>query len=48
MLCFFKHDNVSKFKVILKSLIKPNCKMELSVTDLFLLFLLNYRISKML
>lgn len=34
MLCFFKHDNVSKFKVILKSLRKPKCKMELSVTEM--------------
>lgn len=33
MLCFFKHDNVSKFKVILKSLRKLKCKMELSVTE---------------
>lgn len=33
MLCFFKHDNVSKFKVILKSSIKPNCKVKLSIME---------------
>lgn len=47
MLCFFKHDNVSKFKVILKSLIKPNCKMELSITEVNF-FILSYTISQML
>lgn len=33
MLCFFKHDNVSKSKVIFKHLIKPDCKIELSITE---------------